>query len=164
MIIKSEYSSHLPVLMRLVNDIRGPVLEMGVGIHSTPLLHWACFEKAKLVSYENAPQYLRYFKSYRSPWHDLILVKDWSEAKIEQYWWLAFIDHDPGIRRKEDIKRLANYAKYIVIHDTQLEKEDEHHYEEIYPLFKYRFDYKKNLPHTSVLSNFVDLRNLENSM
>ena len=161
MMLSIGHSSHLPVLMKLIPFTQGDVLEMGIGVYSTPYLHWACFEKRKLVSYENDKKYMRYFRRYKNNLHDLIFVENWEQANIEKPWDVAFIDHAPGIRRKEDIKRLANLAKYIVIHDTEPESENDYKYSEIYPLFKYRYVFKKNPTNTSVLSNFVNLSKLE---
>lgn len=158
--IDKAWSSHIPVLMEVLSLTDGEVLEIGTGFYSTPFLHWACFGKRKLVSYENSEKYMHYFKSFRSNEHDVIFVKDWSDAKIERPWDVVLVDHSPSLRRKEEIKRLANYATYIVVHDTQPETEDEYRFNEIYPLFKYRFDYTKPANHTTVLSNFVSLANL----
>lgn len=156
------YGSHLPVLMKLLSITDGDVLEMGTGLFSTPYLHWACFEKRRLVSYENSAQYYRYNKgyTYNNLLHEIHLIDTWDEADIERPWDIALIDHSPEMRRKEDIKRLANFAKYIVVHDTQPATEHEYDYHEIYPLFKYRYDFTKHPANTSVLSNLVDLADL----
>lgn len=156
-----NWSSHLPILIKVLNISAGPVLEMGTGIYSTPYLHWACFETRKLVSYENDQKYMRYFRDYQNTWHDLILVENWDQADIEKPWAVAFIDHASGLRRKQDIKRLANFAQYIIVHDTEPEADNDYKYTEIYPLFKYRYDFTLSPAHTSVLSNFVDLGKLE---
>ena len=151
------YSTHIPVLMKLLSVTNGDVLEMGMGLYSTPFLHWACMDKRKLVSYENSPQYHRYFKSYATPLHEMHFVDNWDEADIERPWDIAFIDHSPEERRKEDVKRLANHAKYLVVHDTEPAHEEVYHYSEIFPLFKYRYDFENPRSNTSVLSNTVDL-------
>ena len=54
--------------------------------------------------------------------------------------------------------RLAQYARFILIHDSGERTDKLHyHYKDIYPLFKYRYAFEKVRPHTTVLSNFVDL-------
>jgi len=81
-----------------------------------------------------------------------------------KHWGLALIDQHPTSRRIVDIKRLVNLVDYIVIHDTNPEYEDYRHgrrkgyrYSEIWPLFKYRYDFTKYNPNTSVVSNFFPL-------
>lgn len=140
----------------------GPILEIGGGLYSTPFLHWACFEnKRELVTYENSPEYFDTLKGYGNDFHKIILIDDWDKMPIERYWEIAFIDHAPAERRKIEIARLANFAKYIVIHDTERRHEHVYGLEEIYPLFKYRYDFTEIRPHTSVLSNFINLNNLK---
>ena len=160
MVISSRWSSHLPVLMKLLSITDGDVLEMGMGLYSTPYLHWACFGKRKLVSFENDEKYIRYNSGFASDLHEIIFVEDWDKTDIEKPWDVALVDHSPGERRIIDIKRLANLAKYIVVHDTEPESEPKHHFSEIYPLFKYRYDFKKYPPRTSVLSNLINLKSL----
>ena len=160
--ISKKWGSHLPVLIKTMSLTNGDVLEMGMGFYSTPYLHWVCdMQKRKLVSYESIEKYFRLFRQYKSESHEITFIKDWDSAAIEKPWDVVLIDHDPAIRRIIDIKRLANLAKYIVVHDTQPEEDWSYKYSEIYPLFKYRYNYTKVISHTSVLSNFIDVSNLE---
>ena len=154
-----EGASHIPILIKAFELSKGPVLEMGMGPFSTPVLHWLCLDKKReLVSYENNPNWFNKNKIFETNSHKVTFVKDWDEIDISKiHWGVAFIDHAPNERRKVDIKKLANCADYIVIHDSG-EYQDEHYlYSEIYPLFKYKYDYTKEKPYTTVLSNFKDL-------
>ncbi|MEK7117077.1 MAG: hypothetical protein AAB837_02850 [Patescibacteria group bacterium] len=149
------WGSHIPVLLKLLSVTDGPILEMGGGLYSTPFLHWACFDKKReLVTCENIPEFYDMEKRYESDFHKVIFVENYDDAPIERPWSIAFIDQWPAIRRKEDIKRLADLAQYLVAHDTEKRQNYEYRYDEIYPLFKYNFKYRKIKPHTSVLSNF----------
>lgn len=156
--LTKTYTTHMPVLMQALAKTTGDVLELGIGPFSTPLLHWACYGKRKLVSYESSNQYYKMNEAFKDAGHEIHLVSDFEDADIEKPWGLAFIDHDPALRRKEDIRRLANYATMIVVHDTQGRDDHSYKFSEIYPLFKYRFIFDKERPHTTVLSNFVDLK------
>lgn len=150
-----DYGSHLPLLIKLVSMTDGPILELGGGLYSTPFLHWACFaSKRELVTYDSIPKYFNMIEQYNSDFHKVILVDDWDSVPLERQWSMAFVDHWPLKRRKHDIARLANFAKYIVVHDTEISKKRHYNYEEIYPLFKYIYKYRGVKPHTSVLSNF----------
>jgi hypothetical protein len=157
-----NWSSHLPVLIKVLNISEGPVLEMGMGLFSTPVLHWLCLDqKRTLVSYDNNTEYFNQNKAFETDLHQIIFIEDWDKANIENvHWGLVFIDHLPDERRKVDIKRIANNADYIVVHDSEEKNEYKYHFSEIYSLFKYRFDYRRQKPYTTVLSNFKDLGNL----
>src|SRR3990172_8346516 len=155
--LQAKTGSHLPVLMKLLNITDGDVLEMGMGYFSTTFLHWACLGR-NLVSYESEVEFYEQFaRGFKTDNHKLYLVNDWDLADIEKPWDIALIDHSPSLRRAVDIRRLANTTKYIVVHDTDWRQGKYYHYEEVLPLFKYRYDHIVSTCHTSVVSNLVNL-------
>lgn len=135
---------------------------MGAGPFSTPVLHWLCFDQDRqLTSYDNDKEYIEANKKFATAGHEIKHVDNWDDADIgSTHWGVAFIDHAPPERRHIDVARLASSADYIVIHDSQRHLERYFHYKEIYGLFKYKYVYRKVKPHTTVLSNFYDLKNL----
>ena len=148
----------MPVLINLVNRTEGDILELGSGIFSTPYLHWACYaNKRKLVSYDNSPEFINLMQQYANDYHEVVSVTDYADAKIEKFWSIAFVDHDPAFRRGIDAGRLANYAQFVVLHDSDPRNDNDYHYPDIYPLYKYRWDFTEVVPHTTILSNFVNL-------
>lgn len=153
------WCSHLPLLVKTMLISTGPVLEMGMGPFSTPILHWLCFDQNRwLISYDNSPEYVEENNKFASDMHQIRHVSNWDDAQIEHtHWGVAFIDHAPPERRHIDVARLANTADYIVIHDSQRHLDQYFHYKKIYGLFKQRYVYRKVKPHASVLSNFKDL-------
>ena len=156
--IHAKYCSYIPALMTAFQMTDGAVLELGAGPSSTFFLHWLCLEyERELVTYENNKNYYKLVEHCNSGLHSVILVEDWDDADIERAWGVALVDHAPAIRRKDDIKRLAHHAYSIVIHDTQGRANKHYHYNEIFPLFKYRKGYPKLLPQTMILSNFTDV-------
>lgn len=160
MLYKMQFGSHIPVLLKCLSLTSGDVLELGTGIFSTPLLHWLCSpNRRRLFSYENDAKYLDLYDlcSYEDEYHQIILVDDWDKIDLAQPWDVAFIDHKPAERRRVDLLRLANYAKYIIVHDSGWREEKHYHYKDIFPVFKYRYDYTAYRPNTTVLSNLVDL-------
>ena len=139
------------------NTVPGAVLEMGAG-YSTLFLHWMCLDGGReLVTYENDKPFYDMVKHCESDFHRVHLVDNWNDAKIERGWAVALIDHRHGIRRKDDIRRLADFARCLVVHDSQGRSNRHYHYDEIYPLFKYRRGYGSVLPQTIVLSNYIDV-------
>jgi hypothetical protein len=163
----SFYGSHLPILSRVIGACSGPILELGMGLYSTPLLDMMCFEdKRPLVSYDNDPVWFKENEKWRSKYHDVYFLdkqnlktgSEYDMANIEHtFWSVAFLDHKPAIRRKRDAQRLANNALFIILHDSEPALNPYFRYTWIYPLFKYRFDYTKCNPNTAVLSNFINL-------
>jgi hypothetical protein len=153
-----HYGSHLPVLVRALALTDGPVLEMGMGINSTPVLHWLCATAHRpLVSYESSPDYAAAWQSFANEWHTVQVVTDWAQADIERPWDVAFVDHDPGDRRHVDMARLASHARYVIAHDSDGRDDAKMHYSRVLPLFKWRWVYGAYRPQTMLLSNFVDL-------
>lgn len=159
--VSVNYGTHLPALIAVMAKTSGDVLELGTGVFSTPYLHYACMlAKRHLVSYDNSPEWDKWIGYYRSPDHEIIMVDDWDKADIERSWGIALVDHSPSERRKVEIRRLANFAKYVVIHDSNGRFDREYRYSEIYPLFEYKKIWDKDNRHATVLSNFVSLEDL----
>lgn len=152
------YISYLPILTRIVDMTNGPILELGMGF-STIVLDMMCRQtKRPLVSYENDPKWFEKNKQYASDFHQVLLTDDWDKINIENtHWSVAFIDHRPALRRRVEAKRLKDNTNFIILHDSEPEINKFYRYTDIYSLFKYRFDYTKCKPHTTVLSNFKKL-------
>ena len=158
---KVRAGSHLPILIKLVLMTDGPILELGTGFYSTPVLHWLCAEKnRKLVSYDSSDKYIEIAKNYITDWHEVRFVTDWSKINISRHWGLVFVDHYPAQQRRLEIERVANNADYVIAHDSELEHDKDYQYSKVAPLFKHRYDYNKFYPPTVVFSNFKDLKNL----
>lgn len=148
--------SHLPMLMKILSMTVGPVAELGCGNYSTPFLHWLCHPtRRKLVTYEASPDYYPYAQKFATYWHEIVCVSGWDTVDLTRPWTVAFVDCDPG-PRAEIVKRVQ-HADYIVCHDTEPGQAQKHHFDILFPQFKYRWDYTDTLPHTSILSNLHDL-------
>lgn len=156
--VSMRYSTFIPMLLEVMARTNGDVLELGPGVFSTPLLHWLCErQKRNLVTIENKWHWHKFVKQYlETDRHQFIFVRNWDDAEpyINKEWDVALIDHSPSGRRIVEIEKLANLAKYLVVHDSEPWKEKEYHYSRIYPLFKYRFNFDKADHQTAVLSNF----------
>jgi len=158
--VSGNYGTHLPALIKAMEKTTGDVLELGLGVFSTPFLHYQCIlQNRKLVSYENYKEWIDFFLKYNylCENHEIKFVEKYEDADIDKPWSVALIDQTPDSSRIETVRRLANLAKYIIIHDSNGRKENVYHYSEIYPLFKYRTIWDKDSNHATVLSNFVNL-------
>ena len=161
--IHKNYCSYLPALVKAFEMVAGDVLELGSGLYSTFFLHWMCEHQGRLLTtYENDEKYYDIVKhcdgdKHENGFHKVYLIDDWDKIDIEKPWGIGFIDHVPDERRKEEIRRLANYAQCLVVHDARGRNDKTYHYSEIYPLFKYKQTYGSVLSQTIILSNFVDV-------
>ena len=156
--VSVRYGTHLPALLQACLKTRGAVLELGVGVFSTPVLHWLCaIQGRKIVTIDNDWDWYQWGTQYQSADDRMLFVEDWAEAPIERDWDVALIDHSPDLRRAIEIERLAGYALYIVCHDANGRYHKQYGYDRVFPMFKYMTVYNKVNPHTAVLSNFVDL-------
>jgi len=159
----SRMCTHIPMLVRIFDITEGDILEMGTGYFSTMLLRWLCeMSDRTLYSYESNEKWYKKQMEKPKPYHKLFHTPNFDDAPIERHWEMAFVDHHTNQRRAVDIARLANHAEYIVIHDTQVDGSryglpNDYNFDRIWPLFKYRYDHKRLLPWTSVVSNFHDL-------
>lgn len=166
-LISGNYGTHMGPLIKVMELTDGDVLELGVGYFSTPYLHYKCLlDKRHLVSYDNDKGWIRRFADsdfynhfYRGEYHDFRYTQDWN-IDLDKPWDVALVDLSPDEMRKETVKKLANLAKYIVIHDSNKELERNYHYSEIYPLFKYKRVWDKDPRHATILSNFFNLEDL----
>jgi hypothetical protein len=150
----------MPCLMKAVEKTTGDILELGTGLFSTPYLHYvATLYNRRLVSYENFPEWgKRLLKhGYENKNHEIYLIDKYADAPIDREWDIVLIDQTPDSSRSEEIRRLKDKVKYIIIHDANKSNDRVTHYSTIYPLFKYRTDWTGDNNSAVVLSNLVDL-------
>ena len=152
--LSKEYTTHMPMLIKCVQDTDGSVMELGAGLASTPLLHWLCHEKARtLFTFEETEEYFHYAHKFQSKFHRIRRIKDWKDFKVDGHWSVALVDQSRKAR-VPSILYLKDKVDYIVIHDTQ--REDVYRYAPIWSQFKYVHHWKGCVPWTSVVSNFKD--------
>ena len=158
--VSLAYGTHLPCLIKALSKTTGDILELGTGIFSTPYLRYQCMLSNRLlVSYENYKNWYDFLLKYYTPNenHQINFIEKYADAPIDRKWDVVLIDQTPDSSRTEEIRRLANFAKYIVVHDTNKDQDKIYHFSEVYPLFKYKTIWDKDGREATVLSNFVDL-------
>ena len=156
--LNGQWGTHLPILARVLELTAGPVLELGTGVWSTMLMHIMASEtKRKVVSYDNDPVWHEPNKKWQNDYHDIRLIEDWDKMDIDNtFWSVVLVDHKPAKRRHVDVRRLANNALFVLIHDSEPESDKFFKYSWVYKHYKFRYDYTTCRPHTTVLSNFID--------
>jgi hypothetical protein len=129
---------------------------MGMGEYSTSFLHEYCPNRL-LVSIDNEVKWFEKFTKLGSDTHKIKIEPNWDDATSYLQsipWDVVLIDHHPCERRVVDIELLMHNAKFIVIHDTEPRAlaAHEYNYEPTLSLFKYRWDFRKLYPNTTVVS------------
>jgi hypothetical protein len=164
-----DFGTFFPLLAACVSRTTGPVLELGAGDHSTPMLHFMCkHEGRKLITAETDAKWLAKYTNYVSAFHEIHLVEKWDQwTRLEEmgYWSVALVDNAPGDTRLSLIKRLKGRCQYIVIHDTEKDENvgTDYKYEEIIPSFKYVYEWKRYRPYTTVVSDDHPFDDLEDA-
>lgn len=115
-----DWATHLPALMACLAATKGPVLECGAGIWSTPILHAACAPtRRQLLTLEHNPAWLGKFTHLTTEWHTLQGVPSWAGwTAPDAYWSVAFVDqgHAP---RGPVLGALRHKANFVVMHDSE---------------------------------------------
>ena len=139
----------MPMILKYVPLCSGDVLEIGSGLFSTPLLHWLCKGLGKnLITYENDERFFNFAQTFEDETHKVILIKDWNDIPVKQYG-VVLIDHAPESRRAVDAIKFKD-SEYVIMHDTEARV---YGYDQVWPHFEHRFDWKDCRPWTSVVSN-----------
>ena len=162
------YASHLTLVSAAFQVTTGPVLELGTGLGSTLMLHGLCGATGRhLHSVESNRQWFDELSpEYTRDWHTFRLVEDFldlPEYKAGEYgtnadpWGFAFVDHGFIDQRHVSIMAL-HQVPMIVVHDTC--HPHLYHYDEAFRDFKYEYCLKLYGPHTSVVSNTIDVASI----
>jgi len=157
--ITKEYSTHNLVLIRIVEISTGPVLEVGAGLFSTPLLHWLCkLHNRRLYTLENNDDFFYWARQFRSPGHSIVQVTKVADFKVKKHWGVVFVDHDMvDSLRSDDAISFKDSADYVVFHDSD---ERVYGFKKVKPYFKHVYEWTGCRPQTAILSNFKELDNL----
>lgn len=160
------YDTHLPYLRKAVEETTGPVLELGCGEGSTPMLHELVAQRGRdLVSVDNNEEWIAKFVYLTLSSGQIvgdrtappavaggshIFFHDPDPAReVRGPWSVAFVDHAPGHTRVNAVERLRNVADYIVVHDTE---ESGYGVWDTLQSFKHKKHFRRSRPWTSVVS------------
>ncbi|GEM_PF-1185328 len=154
----SQYGTHMTPLFTAVVNTDGPVLELGCGDFSTPMLHALCSVKKRfLLSAESNKNWQKLFFDLKREWHKfkyVSSVQDWANVGSGINWSVVLVDHAPGEQRIVDIERLRPNTEIFVIHDTE---DPVYGYEPLLSTFKYKYTYKRYNTTTMLVSDVIDV-------
>lgn len=156
-------ATHQCILAGIVSQTTGPVLELGVGYYSTPILHFMC-QNRPLLSVESHLAWHEFFAiPFRNGMHDFYFARTGLPSEIfevDKYkdlkWDVAFVDHSPSNDRVKCVEALRSKAKYIVCHDTE-PGAVVYEWNGIFDTFKYKmyWDFFKN--GTTIVSDVAEI-------
>ena len=155
------WGTHAPLLAAVVATARpGPVLEIGIGRGSSPLLIEMCRAMGRdLVGMDSEQGWIDELADL--PYPELVCMPDWNKLPAwleahrmltKSHWSVIFIDHGPGEARLPVTKATRGFSEFIVCHDT-------HNpgylvgLDDFLDTFKFRSDYTLMPSCTSVVSD-----------
>lgn len=158
----TNWGSHLPVLITAAIHTTGPILELGCGDFSTPVLHALCLpEKRFILSADSDKNWIANFADLENDWHKFMHVPVFADPNnVQLELWdsvnlqncsVVFIDQAPMRRRPADVQRFKNSAEIIVVHDYEKLNKD------VFNDFKYKYVYDRYASQTIIASNFTDV-------
>jgi hypothetical protein len=157
------YSTHQPPLAACVMATQGPVLEIGAGLYSTPLLHALCGAAGRaLVTVEADARWAGRFKALEAPWHRVVAqdLPGTPEPLADTPWSVVLVD-GTTLSRRPWLATLANAAELLVVHDSQ---EIKGYGYDILADFAHRWTWQAKplqgfglCPWTTVVSNMMDV-------
>lgn len=175
------FSTHQSLLVAAMLSTQGPILEIGGGYYSTPIVSaFASTQRREAHTIETGAAIYELLKRFSSPFHKIWPVSGYDFAadgrftpradttradyiaiqsrfladfckQHPQRWSVVFIDQSPGYLRVPAIEHFANTADFIITHDTELV--DAYGYEPCLSRFHHRWDFRLRVPHTTIVSN-----------
>ncbi|CAF1218095.1 unnamed protein product [Rotaria sp. Silwood1] len=162
--LDNHYGSHAIVLLAALYATKsGPILELGMGTTSTPLLHRLALEQKRfLLSADSDLRWINHFSSFaeNNTFHQLKYVEiksemgiEWASSNLAYYknWTVVFIDHRPGPRRQFDLMGYSHRSDIVILHDT--ERSSLYQYTQGLSLYRYQYRFTKLKTYTDALSS-----------
>ncbi|MFC1841574.1 hypothetical protein ACFLYA_00715 [Candidatus Dependentiae bacterium] len=155
----ANWGTHITPLITAVVNTEGPVLEMGCGDFSTPVLHAICSQKKRfLLSAELDLSWMKLFCDLECDFHNFEHVKnvrEWENVGKDLHWGVVLIDHSPAEQRVKAIKRLRSQVDIFVVHDTDASAY--YGYGPVLSTFKYRYTYQRYKKTTMLVSDTINV-------
>lgn len=147
------YSTHVPYLARAICKLGGPVLELGAGWYSTPLIRTLTDD---VLTVETNNLWISHFDAFTEK-NPIIHVSDFNTG-ISQYlgkhWSIVFIDCEFAEQRVFAGLNLTDVT-CVVCHDTEND-----YWNPVIAKYKYIKHWTQMIPNTSYLSNVLDVSTL----
>lgn len=137
----------------------GPMLELGVGWYSTPLLHEISeAQQRPLETVDNNMDWLAQFMCLNTTAHQLKLIGWWGgllSLLNHKSYGFCFVDQGQPADREYTVRSLLDRVDVFVFHDT--EEGPAYGYNRVLPLFEYQWTDKCQQSWTTIASNKTDV-------
>jgi hypothetical protein len=173
------YSTHQPLLVAAMVHTDGPILEIGGGFYSTPLISaFANGQMRRALTLDTSEYFVGILKDLQSDYHRIEQIPGIPFDPIGKFspeggrkaayyvglqqdvleqnpgpFSVVFVDQGPGFLRAPAVKFYADRAEFIVVHDTN---HAERYRFGLMSNFAYRWDFTAHIPFTTVVSNVRD--------
>ena len=175
------FGTHQALLVRAMAETYGPILEIGGGWYSTPLVSAISVSQRRMALTVETGSFVHdILKPLSTERHKILLMEGFEFTDIGKFqaapglyvrdyiarqeaylatlpdihWSVVFVDQAPGFLRVPAIQYFSNRADFIITHDT--EHVDHYHFEPILSSFQSRFDFILHKPQSVVVSNTKD--------
>lgn len=167
----NTWATHLPLLVRAVQMTKGPVIEVGGGLYSTPILT-AMLQDRPLVTAETSEVWLERIREmdlHTNPLHAtrrLLSLDELSDPKVVGFseFGLAFVDNFPDKSRAAVLQTMRRISAVVVMHDAGGEAQGVDMWSrmkgarESIESFKFFEYYTRLSPHTAIMSDRIDVK------
>ncbi len=155
------WGGHAVLLFSAIYATKGPILELGSGYFSTPVIHNVSVVEQSRDAYtvDLNVRWLARFAYLGSSHHRFGYVSErpqpqafgnitfqpvhfntWDDIWHREFG-LVFVDHSPGERRRVDIQIFRNLTDVMLVHDT--DNLEGYGYEPLLSSFAYRYRFKR---------------------
>lgn len=158
-----DYATHYPVMAAAIARTRGPVLELGCGEGSTPLIHYAAHGRF-IMTAETDLEWMKRFDGYRIPnqheFEHVVLWENFTYIESLVHIGCALVDCAPGEERHKLAIRLARKAQFVILHDSEKDYNvgTNYMYEQAVPHYRFVTEFRRFRPYTMICSNFEPFR------
>ncbi len=176
----NSWATHLPLLAAILARTRGPVIELGPGLYSTPTLTEVCRAMGRhYIGLDMDKDWIEHCRAHIgdrvSPngyqaHQELHVVKDWKPETLDKFLKLSgcsgvpvadtavcFVDQAPEYSRAKTAEWMLDNVYMVVCHDTDPKSEKRLNIQPTLKRAKFRLTYDRLMPFTDVVSNFSSL-------
>jgi len=145
-------ATHLVPIIKAVLKLGGPVLELGSGFYSTPILHAICDD---VLTVETDGMWANILSQWTGPKMRLVeSIPAYLKTIDITRFKVAFIDCSIAGDRLKAVELLKD-CPCLVAHDTEAD-----YWQESLRTFKYVKHWTQMMPYTSYLSNVLDVQTI----
>lgn len=121
-----SWCSFMPALVACVAATKGPVLELGMGHFSTPVLHTLCGTLGrKLMSFEKNYEWRGLFTNFKSEFHEIYDMNSGMLSVGLLNLGVVFVDDSPGgENRAQHFYGFLPMSDYVIVHDYHRDNEE----------------------------------------